>query len=128
MASEKVTKQPALQAAENRSPQEVDRFVDDFLSTMCETTRRQILELLTQPTHDEPGLPPERRSTEIARELGLASSTTSEHLKRLSDAGLVIARREGTAIYYRIRNAQLVQAFHELVTALHIEHASRQSR
>jgi DNA-binding transcriptional ArsR family regulator len=109
-------------------PPEVDSFVDHFLSTMCETTRRQILELLAQPTKDQPGPPLERRSTEIARALGLSPSTTSEHLKRLSNAGLIIARREGTTIYYRIRNAHLVQAFHDLVDALHTEHTLRKSR
>jgi DNA-binding transcriptional ArsR family regulator len=118
---------PAHQDESRHHPPEVDSFVDHFLSTMCETTRRQILELLAQPTRDEPGISRERRPTEIARALGLAPSTTSEHLKRLSNAGLITARREGTNIYYRIRNAQLVQAFHELVAALHIEHTSRQS-
>jgi DNA-binding transcriptional ArsR family regulator len=130
MAPEEVTKQspPASQDNLQHPPSEVDRFVDDFLATMCETTRRQILELLAQPTPNESELPREQRPTEIAKALGLASSTTSEHLKRLSDAGLITARREGTAIYYRIRNAHLVQAFHELVVALHTEHTSRQSR
>jgi len=129
MAPEDVTMQsPPPQDETQRPPTDVDRFVDDFLATMCETTRRQILELLAQPGQDEPGLPREQRPTEIARALGLASSTTSEHLKRLSDAGLITARREGTSIYYRIRNVHLVQAFHELVVALHNEHTSRQSR
>lgn len=130
MANEDVTKPstPAPQDESQRRQPEFDRFVDDFLATMCETTRRLILELLAQPTQDEPGLAREQRSTEIARALGLAPSTTSEHLKRLSDAGLITARREGKAVYYRIRNAHLVQAFHELVTALHTEHTSRQSR
>ena|SRR2546425_8263862 len=109
-------------------PPEVDSFVDHFLSTMCETTRRQILELLAQPTKDEPGPPLERRSTDIARALGLSPSTTSEHLKRLSNAGLIVARREGTTIFYRIRDAHLVQAFHDLVDALHTEHTLRKSR
>ena len=129
MDTEDVTRlsTPAHQDESRRHPPEVDSFVDHFLSTMCETTRRQILELLAQPTRDEPGISRERRPTEIARALGLAPSTTSEHLKRLSNAGLITARREGTTIYYRIRNAQLVQAFHELVAALHTEHTSRQS-
>jgi len=89
-------------------PSEIDGFVDHFLATMCETTRRRILELLAQPQRNEPGSPLERPATEIAKALGLSPSTTSEHLKRLTNAGLIIPRREGTTIYYRLCNIYLV--------------------
>jgi|SRR5579864_4860075 len=58
MATEDVStvSTPAHQDESRRHPPEVDSFVDHFLSTMCETTRRQILELLAQPTREEPGL------------------------------------------------------------------------
>src|SRR5881275_2495834 len=92
-----------------RRPPEVDKFVDQFLSTMCESSRRQILELLAQPYMDENGYKLERRSSDIARELGLSPATTSEHLKQLTEAGLLTYRREGTAIYYCIRNDLLVK-------------------
>jgi DNA-binding transcriptional ArsR family regulator len=110
-----------------RAP-EIDAFVDWFLSTMCEKSRRQILELLAQPQRDEHGTTLERRSTEIARALGLSPSTTSEHLRQLTNAGLITSRREGTSTYYRIGNVLLVQAFHDLITALDKEYGSRMSR
>ena len=100
-----------------RSP-EIDVFVDRFLSTMCETSRRQILELLATPNMDVEGAMLERRSTDIARELGLSFPTTSGHLKQLAAAGLLSFRREGNAIYYRIKNDFLVKAFHDLIGAL----------
>jgi DNA-binding transcriptional ArsR family regulator len=110
-----------------RRPRDIDAFVDHFLSTMCETSRRQILELLAPPHSAEQGSPPELSVTAIARALGLAPSTTSAHLQRLTATGLITPRREGTTIYYRICNIQLVQAFHDLVAGLHEEHASRRS-
>lgn len=113
---------PPMQTS--RRPPEVDKFVDQFLSTMCESSRRHILELLTQPEDDTPGIQAfERRSTDIAHQLGLSPATTSEHLKQLVETGLLIARRDGTAIYYRIRNMMLVQAFQDLIKALDKEHA-----
>ncbi len=119
--------QRSRQDEPRRRPPELDVFVDRFLSTMCETSRRQILELLAQPQRDEHGTTLERRSTDIARALGLSPSTTSEHLRELTNAGLITARREGTNVYYRIRNILLVQAFHDLVAALDKEYASRMS-
>ncbi len=116
-------KSPALSAqsdqeAPKRRPPEIDAYVDHFLSTMCETSRRQIIELLATPNSEEGGPALERRSTDIARELGLSFSTTSGHLKQLTDAGLLSFRREGNVNYYRIKNYLLVKAFHDLTGAL----------
>ena len=107
-----------------RSP-EIDKFVDHFLALMCDRSRRQILQLLSVP-NDAPGLPLERRSTDIARELGLSPATTSGHLRQLSEARLIASRREGNVVYYRLCNHLLVRAFQDLVAALDREHSTRQ--
>ncbi len=99
-------------------PPELDAFVDRFLSTACDTSRRYILELLAEPNETDPSLPYERRSGEIAEELGLSSATASEHLRQLADLHLVSSRKEGTAVYYRLSNHMLVQAFQDLLRAL----------
>src|SRR2546430_1118976 len=65
-----------------RSP-EIDQFVDHFLALMCDRSRRQILELLAVPRNNGDGTPLERRSTDIAKELGLSPATTSGHLNSL---------------------------------------------
>jgi DNA-binding transcriptional ArsR family regulator len=107
---------------------EIDQFVDHFLSLMCDRSRRQILELLACPVDGQEGVKPsymERRSTDIARELGLSPATTSEHLRQLSEAKLIASRRAGNAIYYRLANEMLVRAFRDLVLALNKEHATR---
>ena len=107
-----------------RRPPELDAFVDQFLFTVCDTSRRYILELLAEPNETDPSLPYERRSGEIAEELGLSSATASEHLRQLADLHLVSSRKEGTAVYYRLSNHTLVQAFQDLLRALdnHYQH------
>jgi len=110
---------------------EIDQFVDRFLSLMCDRSRRQILELLAVPVDTQEGTKPslrERRSTDIARELGLSPATTSEHLHQLCDAKLIAARRDRNAVYYHLANEMLVRAFRDLVLALNKEHASRSVR
>ena len=101
-----------------RRPPELDAFVDRFLSTACDTSRRYIMELLAEPNEADPTLPYERRSGEIAEELGLSSATTSEHLRQLAALHLVSSRKEGTAVYYRLSNHTLVEAFQDLLRAL----------
>lgn len=108
-------------------PPELDIFVDRFLSTVCDTSRRYILELLAEPNEQDPSVPYERRSGEIAEELGLSNATTSEHLRQLASLNLVIARKQGTAVYYRLSNHMLVQAFQDLLQALDRHYQQRPS-
>lgn len=107
-----------------RRPPEIDRFVDNFLSTVCDTSRRYILELLAAPESDDDPTLPEKRSGDIARAIGLSAATTSEHLRHLANAGLVASRREGNTVYYRLRNHTLVKAFQNLLTALDSDYSS----
>ncbi len=106
-------------------PAEIDAFVDHFLSTMCDATRRRILELLAIPASNDQELPIEMRSGDIAKQLRLAPATISGHLRQLSETGLLTSRRDGNAIYYRLRNHVLVRTFKDLLHALDKEHASR---
>ncbi len=100
-------------------PPELDAEVDHFLSTVCDRSRRYILELLAKP-RDDMGPPKvyERRSGEIADTLGLSSSTTSEHLRQLLDIHLVVARKAGNTTYYQLSNHALVRAFQDLMEGL----------
>ncbi len=109
----------------SRRPAEVDKFVDDFLSLVCDTSRRYILELLAVPDEADNTVLPERRSGDIARAIGLSAATTSEHLRQLAKAGLVASRREGNTVYYRLRNQLLVKAFQDLLLALDRDFTTR---
>ncbi|GCE18313.1 ArsR/SmtB family transcription factor [Dictyobacter kobayashii] len=108
-----------------RRPAEVDKYVDTFLSTVCDTSRRYILELLALADTDEDEKMPEMRSGEIAKAIGLSAATTSEHLRQLTEVGLVASRRERNVVYYQLHNHKLVSAFHELVEALDHDYALR---
>ncbi len=108
-------------AAENnvcRRPPEIDQYVDNFLSTVCDTSRRYILELLAVPEKETDDTLPEWRSGDIARAIGLSAATTSEHLRQLTEMGLVISRRVGNVVYYQLCNQKLVQAFQDLLESL----------
>jgi DNA-binding transcriptional ArsR family regulator len=39
---------------------------------------------------------------ELVRRLGISQSNLSQHLARLREEGLVVTRREGTTVFYRI--------------------------
>ena len=106
-------------------PDEIEEFVDHFLSTMCDSTRRQILELLTIPGISDQTPPIEMRSGDIAKALRLSPATISGHLRQLAETGLITSRRDGNAIYYRLRNHVLVRTFKELLHALDNEHTAR---
>src|SRR5258708_13490726 len=78
---------------------EIEEFVDHFLSTMCDSTRRQILELLTIPDSSDQ-TPPivEMRSADIPKALGLSPATIPGHLRQLANTGLFTSRTHGNAI------------------------------
>src|SRR5579885_628653 len=102
--------------------------VDDFLQTVCDTSRRYILELLAVPNEDSSAALPEMRSGDIAKAIGLSAATTSEHLRQLANAGLVVSRRDGNTVYYRLCNHMLVKAFQDLLIALDGDYALRSQK
>jgi DNA-binding transcriptional ArsR family regulator len=116
-----LTASEAQQREIPRRPPEVDKYVDTFLSIVCDTKRRYILELLAMPgdkdTHQLSEMP-EVRSGDIAKAIGLSAATTSEHLRQLAYIGLITSRRAGNTVYYRLRNHELVEVFDKLLVAL----------
>jgi DNA-binding transcriptional ArsR family regulator len=112
-----------------RAP-EIDAYINEFLSAVCDDSRRYILELLAAPTEEDlrslPDSLPEMRSGDIARTIGLSPATTSEHLRHLTRCGLVTPRRVGNTVYYRLRNYHLVRAFHDLLDALNTDYKTYQ--
>ncbi len=97
-------------------PPQVEQFVDQFLTAICDSSRRHILECLSSLNIED--TPRELPAGSIAEHLGLAASTTSEHLKQLSDMHLLTSRKEGKKIYYRVRNQDLVRTFQGLILSL----------
>ncbi|MEU0844683.1 winged helix-turn-helix domain-containing protein [Streptomyces sp. NPDC005962] len=60
------------------------------LATLLGRTRATILERLTRP----------RTTTDLARDLGVAKSSVSEHTKALRDAHLITAQRDGKTVWH----------------------------
>jgi ArsR family transcriptional regulator len=52
----------------------------------------------------------EKSVGELAEGLGASYPNVSQHLNVMRDAGLVVSRRDGTSIYYRLAYPQITQA------------------
>lgn len=72
----------------------------DFFRVLGHPARVRILELLRDG---------ERTVGDLQAELALDSSGTSQHLGALRKQGLLASRREGTSVYYRVRDPRLFQ-------------------
>jgi ArsR family transcriptional regulator len=53
----------------------------------------------------------ERSVSELSRDVGCQVPNMSQHLGVLRSAGLVIARREGTTIYYSLADPRVIEAY-----------------
>ena len=65
-------------------------------------TRLEFLELLAQS---------ERSVDQLATLTGVSVANTSQHLQKLRQAGLVIGRKEGQFVYYRLAGDEVVRLF-----------------
>ncbi len=66
-----------------------------------------------------------RRVTELAEILSLPQPAVSHHLKVLRERGLVVAKQEGTAIYYALADERVIQALDLLRDVLRAQLAQR---
>jgi len=67
--------------------------------------RLELLEFLAQS---------ERSVDELARLSGLSVANTSQHLQQLRQAGLVVGRKEGQKVFYRLTGTDVERLFHAL--------------
>ncbi len=72
----------------------------EFFRILGHPARVRILELLREG---------ERTVGDLQDQLGLDSSGTSQHLGALRKQGLLESRREGTSVYYHVRDPRLFQ-------------------
>ena len=52
----------------------------------------------------------EMRASELIEKIGLSKANLSQHMSILKSKGVVLTRREGINIYYRISNSKIIQA------------------
>ena len=72
----------------------------DFFRVLGHPARVRLLQLLRDG---------ERSVGALQAELELDSSATSQHLAALRAQGLVVGRREGTSVYYRVKDARTLE-------------------
>ena len=103
--------QPAGSAATaHGGPAPIHRVKAEFFRTLGHPARVRALELLREG---------ERTVGELQQQLGLDSSGASQHLAALRKQGLIEARKEGTSVFYRIkdpRTFQLLEAARQILT------------
>jgi DNA-binding transcriptional ArsR family regulator len=83
----------------------------DFFRVLGHPVRVRILQLLREG---------ERSVGALQEELGLDSSGTSQHLAALRSQGLVASRKEGTSVFYRVKDArtlELLELAKEIISA-----------
>ena len=54
----------------------------------------------------------EMPASELIEKIGLSKANLSQHMGVLRSRGVILTRREGVNIYYRIANPKIIQAFH----------------
>jgi DNA-binding transcriptional ArsR family regulator len=52
----------------------------------------------------------EMSNSELMQETGLSKVTMSQHMNVLKSKGVIVARREGVQLFYRIANPKIIQA------------------
>jgi DNA-binding transcriptional ArsR family regulator len=73
---------------------------------LCKALAHPTRLLIIDELRDEP-----RSVSELVERLGLRQSNLSQHLGILRDQRLVIARRDGQTVFYRLRDQRVTQAF-----------------
>jgi len=73
----------------------------DVCQTLANAKRLQIVHLLKDG---------EISVSSIVRAMGLPKANVSQHLSILRQKGLIVSRREGTTIYYRLASPKITEA------------------
>lgn len=48
---------------------------------------------------------------ELGQRLGISPANLSQHLSMMKERGILVSRKEGNAVYYRVSNLRLLEAF-----------------
>lgn len=87
------------------TPMEEDKWIFGLHARICRTfshpKRLEILNLLRDG---------ELPVSQLAEQMGVSLANVSQHLAVLRDKGVVVTRREGVSVYYRVSNPKIIQA------------------
>lgn len=99
-----------LAAGSDGRPQPIHRIKAEFFRVLGHPVRVRILELLRDG---------ERSVGDLQAALEIDSSGTSQHLGALRKQGLLDSRREGTSVFYRVKDPrafQLLEVARQILT------------
>ena len=102
---------PSERGNVSASPNPIYVLKAEFFRVLGHPVRVRILELLRER---------ERSVGDLQAALGLDSSGTSQHLGALRKQALVASRREGTSVYYRVKDTrtfQLLEVARQILTS-----------
>lgn len=91
-------------------------------SEMCKTLANAKRQMIMNALRDG-----EASVGEIAESTGIPQATLSQHLSLMRTRGVVIARRDGTRVFYALANPKILQAF-DLITEVMRESLDDQAR
>lgn len=97
-------------------PNDTD-LADAVFRALASRPRRQILIMLATGAGEGDARccgPYEVCSCRFAEDLGLTAQTVSHHMKKLVEAGLVCARKQGLWVQYRLRREAIAAVIAEL--------------
>lgn len=80
------------------------------MKALAQATRLLLIERLADGGTSTPG--------ELANELGLSQQTVSKHLKVLTHAGVVSARKEGGNAFYKLKDPATVAIVEDVVASV----------
>ncbi|MDO8567596.1 MAG: metalloregulator ArsR/SmtB family transcription factor [Dehalococcoidales bacterium] len=112
----------SIYAYEDKATEDIDkaaiyRLHAAFCKNLADANRLLIIDILGDG---------ELPVGEIAQKLVLPQSNVSKHLALMRERGLVVTRREGANIYYRLSDARISEAI-RLLKKIHIEQIEKQS-
>ncbi len=100
---------------------DLDRELYQCHAEMCKVfshpTRLQILNILREG---------EISVTELAQRLDLAVGNLSQHLNMMKQRRVLVSRKDGNNVYYRLANPKMLRAF-DLIREILLEQIQRES-
>lgn len=91
---------------------EIYQLYAELCQTLAHPKRLEILDAITKK---------ERSVGELARMLNIPQANLSQHLALLKQRKLVVARRKGINIYYRLSDPKIISACRLLKEVLHTQ-------
>lgn len=97
----------------NRNNERDSFFVDKTFKALADPTRRRILQVLQQG---------EMAAGNLAKLFSTSHANVSIHLKILKEADLVVTRKEGTTVLYRLNTTVFQEMLQTVIGVFHAEH------